>query len=215
MDESKTSIVELLGQAGWTMSPIYLCSLVGVAVFLRKVIELQASGVNRSERALAAVDKLGEGGLEAVAAGVEADDTPLGRAVAATCRALKDAPARAEQEVLRVCQGELMRVEANLSVLSFVAQVAPLFGLLGTVLGMVDLFSGLEVAGQSVDSQVLSSGIWKALLTTAAGLIVAIPALFGHAWLTAQSDRLRHRMEDATGRLLNATLGKPSAGGEG
>ncbi len=75
-------------------------------------------------------------------------------------------------------RGEIQRLEKNLALLSFIAQVAPLLGLLGTVLGMVDLFIGLQGSGLSnVDVSALSSGIWKALLTTAAGLMVAVPTL--------------------------------------
>jgi biopolymer transport protein ExbB len=120
-------------------------------------------------------------------------------------------PKRANEEISRVAAGELQQLEGYLGLIAFVAQVAPLFGLLGTVLGMVDLFSGLEAAGQSVDASTLSAGIWKALLTTAAGLIVAIPMLGGHAWLVSQSERLRGNMKDAGVRILNETLGKDGA----
>ena len=69
---------------------------------------------------------------------------------------------------------ELQQYERGLSLISFIAQVAPLLGLLGTVFGMVEMFYGLQKAGlANVDAAALSSGIWKALLTTAAGLIVA------------------------------------------
>ncbi len=65
----------------------------------------------------------------------------------------------------------------RLPLLAYIAQVAPLFGLLGTVLGMVDLFSSMQVAGDAVSTTTLSAGIWKALLTTAAGLMIAIPTI--------------------------------------
>ncbi len=140
----------------------------------------------------------------------ERGGSPLGRVLAATGRALVTRPRRAEAEATRVATAELAALEYGLGGLAFIAQVAPLFGLLGTVLGMVDLFSGMEAAGEAVDTATLSAGIWKALLTTAAGLMIAIPALGGHAWLTSRVDLLRGHMEQGIGRLLD-----PALGGEG
>jgi biopolymer transport protein ExbB len=122
--------------------------------------------------------------------------------MAATAGALVTNPRRAEAEAARVGALELERLEAHVSLLAFVAQVAPLLGLLGTVLGMVDLFAGIR--GSGVDPALLASGIWKALLTTAGGLLVAIPALAGHTWLSTRIEGFRRRMADASLRILNS-----------
>lgn len=207
MTADSMSLLELLEQAGWTMFPLYLCSFVGLAVFVRKFVEFMTGRVSASE-ILTTVDPLvKEGDLAAIEAHCAKETSPLGSVMAFAARALVDTPARAEEEIVRFSTGVLARYEAHLSVLSFVAQVAPLFGLLGTVIGMVDLFSGMEAAGQSVDQSTLSSGIWKALLTTAAGLLIAIPAIGGHAWLTSRVDLLRRNIEDGTGRIVNRVLG--------
>ncbi|MCB9645410.1 MAG: MotA/TolQ/ExbB proton channel family protein [Deltaproteobacteria bacterium] len=96
-------------------------------------------------------------------------------------------------------------MEAYLALLAFIAQAAPLLGLLGTVLGMVELFLGLEGAGlRDVDTSLLSAGIWKALLTTAAGLGVAVPTLAGHAYLASRVDLFRLALVDAVERLITA-----------
>ena len=207
MTAETMSLVELLAQAGWAMAPIYVCSIVGFAVFIRKFVEFQTGGVSNSNVMHTAQSHIDAGNLVDLEQHCQKEGTPLGRAMATAAMALRLRPSRAEQETQRVCTVELERLEANMGLLSFVAQAAPLFGLLGTVLGMVDLFSGLEAAGQTVDSATLSAGIWKALLTTAAGLIVAIPALGSHAWLVSRTDRLRVWMEDGTGRIFDVVLG--------
>mgnify|MGYP001242301408 CR=1 FL=1 len=74
-------------------------------------------------------------------------------------------------------QKKVNKVESFLSVLEIIAQVSPLLGLLGTILGMIASFTELEVGGSNIDPSILAGGIWTALLTTAIGLIVAIPAL--------------------------------------
>lgn len=200
------SFLELLESAGYAMAPLYACSVVGLAVVVRKVVEFRSAGVHRAELLGVLDAPLRDGDLDTVESSARSDGTPLGRVVAASVSAVREHPARAEQEVARVASNEIQSLERYLGLIAWIAQVAPLFGLLGTVLGMVDLFTGLETAGKSVDSSTLSSGIWKALLTTAAGLIIAIPLLGAHAWLTGQSDALRLRMKDGAGRVLNSAL---------
>ena len=118
-------------------------------------------------------------------------------------RALEEAPDQVEAEAKRVATLELVRLERGVSVLSFLAKVSPLLGLLGTVLGMVDLFMGLQGAGQGdLAISDLASGIWKALLTTAAGLTVAVPALAGYTWLTSRVDHLRLQLADMVQRVM-------------
>lgn len=207
MTANNMSLWELLGQGGLTMAPLYFCSLVAVAVFVRKFIEFRSAGVGRFDIGDQISGALAEGDYEAVADACRNDGTPLGRVMASAAQSVRELPARAQEEAGRIASNEIQRLEAYLPLLSFVAQVAPLFGLLGTVIGMVDLFSGLESAGQSVDASTLSSGIWKALLTTAAGLIIAIPAMGGHAWLTSQVDLLKLRMRDGTSRIFNRAFG--------
>jgi len=89
--------------------------------------------------------------------------------------------------------------------LAFITQVAPLLGLLGTVLGMVKMFFSLQQAGMSnVDVSLLSSGIWQALLTTAAGLMVAAPSLAAHSYLSTRLEHFRFHLKDSVERLLTA-----------
>jgi biopolymer transport protein ExbB len=201
---SEQSLVGLLSEAGWTMIPLYGCSILALAVTVRKALQFRRGHLeDRSPLESLEVDpaelpelarRLGQG-------------SPLARVMARTALALADNPSRAEGIAQRAAMAELDELEQGMSLLSFVAQVAPLFGLLGTVLGMVDLFSGMEAAGAHVETSTLSSGIWKALLTTAVGLIVAIPTLGVHAWLSRRLERLQLALEEGAGRLLDAVLG--------
>ena len=201
----------LLSQAGWTMVPLYLCSIAGLTLIIRKLTQFRSARVTDFGALDALNEEVDEGRLDELAQSWSGLGTPLGRVLAVAAKALKRHPRRAEEEASRAAVAELATLEYGLGALAFIAQVAPLFGLLGTVLGMVDLFSGMEAAGDAVDTGTLSSGIWKALLTTAAGLMVAIPALGGHAWLGSRLDALRLRMEDGIGRLLDPALGREEA----
>jgi len=114
--------------------------------------------------------------------------TLLGQyAFAASSMQLKGAAL--ETEVWRMARLQVSKLSDYLKVLEVVATVAPLIGLLGTVLGMVEAFKAMEVAGANVNPALLSGGIWKALLTTAAGLIVAIPAFMIHSWFDRKAEK--------------------------
>ena len=110
------------------------------------------------------------------------------------------------EEVTRLGLDRLEALRAHLRPLEIIASIAPLLGLFGTVLGMINAFHALEAAGSQVDPATLSGGIWEALLTTAVGLAVAMPVFILHNWLERIVDRTSHEMEDLATRVFTADL---------
>lgn len=108
----------------------------------------------------------------------------------------------AEAETTRIAKSKLTRVRAGLRPLELISTIAPLLGLLGTVLGMISAFQTLQEAGAKADPAMLAGGIWEALLTTAAGMAVAIPASIAFTAFEATADRLRHELEDTAVRVF-------------
>ena len=107
-----------------------------------------------------------------------------------------------KEEIERVAALALHRQRLLLPPLEGIAMLSPLLGLLGTVLGMILAFQRLEAAGPQVDPSVLSSGIWRALLTTAFGLGVAIPVTAVHGWMERKVERVALRMNDAVTQVF-------------
>lgn len=116
--------------------------------------------------------------------------------------------ASAEAETERVARAVLAEARSGLRGLELAAAIGPLLGLLGTVTGMIAAFQGLQSAGVRADTATLAGGIWEALLTTAAGMAVAIPAMIALAWFDGILDGLRHDMEDDATRVF---LRRPKA----
>jgi biopolymer transport protein ExbB len=115
-------------------------------------------------------------------------------------------PAALREEVERRAQGLLTALRGYLRGLEVIANLSPLLGLLGTVIGMIDAFRALEAAGNQVDPSVLSGGIWVALLTTAAGLSVAIPSVVALNWLERLLEGVTRRLEDQVTRVFTGGL---------
>jgi biopolymer transport protein ExbB len=107
-----------------------------------------------------------------------------------------------EAEVLRVAKSELAEARRGLKLLELIGTIAPLLGLLGTVIGMITAFQAMQEAGSNVDPTDLAGGIWEALLTTAAGMAVAIPATMGLVWFESQIEKLALAIEDIATRLM-------------
>lgn len=108
----------------------------------------------------------------------------------------------AQSETQRVAAGQLAQARAGLRALELIATIAPLLGLLGTVLGMIAAFQALQEAGTRADPSLLAGGIWEALLTTAAGMAVAIPASAALTWFESVVERLQREMEDLSTRIF-------------
>ncbi len=117
-----------------------------------------------------------------------------------------------KEEITRVAGLQLDNLRSGLRPLALIANISPLIGLLGTVLGMINAFQALQNAGNKVDPSILSGGIWVALLTTAAGLIIAIPAAAAHNWMEGVVYRVQRTMEDAVTRVFTVQI-DPAAGG--
>ena len=190
---------EMLRAGGWIMFPLAVCSLTGLAIIIERFIALRRQVV---------IDPIV---LQLVS---EYSETTSSEKAMALCRRARGPFARLVEEVIRgrrldhVQALEMMHatgrsqvgtLERGLTLLEIIANVSPLLGLLGTVLGMVAVFDAITTEGLG-NPQVLSEGISKALVTTVAGLCVAIPALACHSWFSRRVDDLATEMQDrATG----------------
>lgn len=109
-----------------------------------------------------------------------------------------------KEELDRIAILKLTNLRSLLPALETIGTLSPLLGLLGTVLGMIDAFQAMEAAGTQVDPSVLSRGIWQALITTALGLSVAIPALVAHSWMDRKVQRVASQFNDCITQLFTS-----------
>lgn len=120
-----------------------------------------------------------------------------------------------KDELQRVASLRINQLRSYLRPLEVIASLSPLLGLFGTVLGMILAFQQMELAGSQIDPSVLSGGIWQALLTTAVGLGVAIPAVVAHTWLERKTERVAVLINDGVTQvfthapLINTSTTKP------
>lgn len=200
------SIGELLGHAGWTMAPLYVCSVLAMLVAIRKALDFRAANLEDESWVQPVVNALSEGAASRGVDLARKSRHPAGRVAATLIEALEHNPDQADAETQRVGMEEVATLERNQRPLALIAEIAPLLGLLGTVVGMVELFAGIseQQASGSMVMAALSGGIWKALLTTAAGLTVAVPSLAAHAYFSSRVDRFRVQLTSIVQRVRYA-----------
>ncbi len=188
-------VVGWIDKGGVLMWPLILFSILALWIFLERLIHLQ--------RANGDVERLFETVSEQLADDKAASAYQLARTfpgpVAAVFRAILLAPpqSKADLEELAMMQArqEHRRLNRRLPLLNLIAGLAPLVGLLGTVVGMVRAFQTVATAQGPVNPSTLAGGIWEALLTTVAGLVVAIPALLFHHYLDQRVRQFTFQMD--------------------
>ena len=186
-------------------------SIVTVTVSIFKIFQFIQQRVGARRAAEEAVDHYRRGNIQQAKNCADNAEGILAEIVALTLRERgqpEAANAETREEIFRIAGDRLETLRNHLRILEVIASLAPLLGLLGTVLGMITAFQQLEAVGSNVNPAVLSGGIWQALLTTAVGLAVAIPTVALLSFFERSIDRLAH---DAENLILQLFAKRPVA----
>lgn len=185
------------------------CSVVALAIVLMKLWQFHTAHLGRRQGAQRAVALLRQGRAAEALGLLAGRRDPLAQVLARAIhgRQRRDLPeTTVREEVLRSGNEVIENLRSHLSALEVIGGIAPLLGLFGTVLGMIEAFRQLAEAGSKVNPAVLSGGIWEALLTTAVGLAVAIPVVVFHNWFERRVERTAHDMENLVTQVFTQDL---------
>ncbi len=194
-------ILEWLDVGGPVVYVLAVLSLISVTIIVIKMIKFNGvlSGKKRIESALAQVQQRQNDMAMRELKTRSPSERVLAYAIAGVQNRIPQNVL--EYEVERRGNAEVEILNRGIRILEVIALVSPLLGLLGTVLGMIQSFQELEMAEGAANASVLAGGIWQALLTTAVGLVVAIPAAIGASLFSATVERAAHSIETSVGRL--------------
>lgn len=197
------NFLDLAMKGGWIMVPIILLSLVGMFIFGDRYVAIsKASKVDPTLMDQIRKNIL-DGNIDAALQLCKSADKPttrmLQKGISRIGRPLNDVSAAIEN----VGDLEISKLEKGLPVLASVAGGAPMIGFLGTVLGMIQAFYDMANAGNNIDVTLLSTGIYQAMVTTVAGLIVGIVAYFAYNILVARVEKVVFKMEATTTEFMD------------
>ena len=195
---AELSMLELLMKGGWTMIPILLLSVLAIALFVERLIALRRARGNPTRLTQTVGDYVRAGDLAGAVGYCRAQDTPTARIVQRGLERVGRPLPEIKEAVEIQGRREVYQLEKRTDLIASAAALAPMLGFLGTVTGMIEAFQTIQSVQGQVSPSVLAGGIWEALITTAAGLVVGIIALFAYNFLVNRISRTVNDLERAS-----------------
>jgi biopolymer transport protein ExbB len=206
MDIYKMSIWQVFLAGGPVMWPIFLCSVFALAILLEKFWYLHKISIDTQEFLKKILDKMKHHDTKEALSICDNTKSPVANILKAGILKYDRPRPQIIEAIEDASLYEIPKIERNLNALATIAHVSPLLGLLGTVTGMVRCFQTIQAKAASfhpVSPGDLAGGIWEALLTTVAGLIVAIPTFIAYNYLVSRINHFILEMEKASTELVN------------
>lgn len=197
-------MIDFLQKGGILVGPILFCSVLGLAIFLERLIRFARVKV-AGDGFLANVVRHVKNGEDHQAYELASkSSTPLARILVQAMEVKDQGRETVDTVISHATDEEVRRLSRYLQALATIGNVAPLLGLLGTVLGMIKAFMVIQEMGGKVNAAVLAGGIWEAMLTTALGLAVALPTMVAHSYLVSRVDTYEAQLQDGTVTFIKA-----------
>ena len=196
--EASFSLIRMVFKGGWLMLPLFLLSIATIYLFAQKWWAFRKLNIATYDFVIQVRKLLKEGRMADAAIACQNSGTPAARMIEKGIDKSDRSASEIQNAMENVAGIEVARLEKGLPYLATIAGGAPMIGFLGTVMGMIQAFFNMAQAGANVDITLLSGGIYTAMVTTVAGLIVGILAYFGYNYLTLQVTDMVSRLEHIT-----------------
>ena len=193
---------EVLVSGGVIMIPLGILLLAAVYFFFERLIAINKASKIDDNFMRIIRDHIVTGNVAAARSFSKNNDSPVAQIIDKGIQRIGKPIDAIEKSMENVGVLELYKLEKNLSIISIVARIAPLFGFLGTIIGMLALFKGIA-ASTEYTPNTIADGIYIKMITSATGLIIGILAYIGHSYLTAQINRIENKMEIASAEFAD------------
>jgi len=181
-------VIQFLQKGGVLVGPILICSILGLAIFLERLIRLSRVKIRGYGLVETVAGHLKHGEDHKAYQLAHSNDTPMGRILAHAMEVKDQDRETLETVILHSTEEEVRGLSRYLQALATIGNIAPLLGLLGTVLGMIKAFMVIQEMGGKVNAAVLAGGIWEAMLTT--------PVMVAHSYLMSRVDKYESQLRD-------------------
>jgi biopolymer transport protein ExbB len=200
--DGQISLVELLSLGGWLMLPLALLLLITIYVFVERLLTIRRAQRLDNNFMNIIRDHIVTGNVTAARSFAKNTDNPVARIIDKGIQRIGKPIDAIEKSMENVGKLELFSLEKHLSVLSLIAGIAPMFGFLGTIVGMFQLFYRLAATGEFT-IQSMANGIYTKMVTSAAGLIIGLLAYIAHNYLNSLVDKTANRMEASSSEFID------------
>ena len=198
----KISMWDLLQKGGFIMYPLYFLLVITIFVFFERLIAISKASKMEAGFMNIIRDNIISGNIAAARNLAKNTNNPVARMIDKGIQRIGKSIDAIEKSMENVGKLEMYKMERNLSILSLVAGIAPMFGFLGTIVGMVQLFYGIASTGEYTLGTI-AGGIYTKMVTSASGLIIGLIAFVGHNYLSTQIDKTANKMESASADFID------------
>ena len=198
----KISMWDMLQKGGAIMYPLYLLLVIAIFVFFERMIAISKASKIEGNFMNIIRDNIINGNVTAARSLSKNTDNPVARMIDKGLQRIGKPIDAIEKSMENVGKLEMYKMERNLNILSLVAGIAPMFGFLGTIIGMVQLFYGIASTGEYT-LNTIAGGIYTKMVTSATGLIIGLIAYVGPNYLTTQIDKTANKMEIASAEFID------------
>ncbi|GAB4290149.1 MAG: MotA/TolQ/ExbB proton channel family protein [Methylophaga sp.] len=200
-------MLELFKAGGWLMIPLFICSVISIAIIAERAWSLQKKRIAPAELVSQIWQWLQYNQVDAQRIKALQANSPLGQILAAGLTNRNSSREITKESIQDVGRHVTVALERNLNTLGTIAAISPLIGLLGTVIGMIKVFAVITAEGVG-NPETLAGGISEALITTATGLVVAIPSLIFYRYYRGKINKLVVDMEEQAMKLIEILHGE-------
>lgn len=200
---ARNALPNLITQGGLMIWVLIAASTVAILVVIERLLHYHRAQINSAEFLNGVRNVLKRDNIVEALSICDATPGPVARLVKVAVLNRERGRDGVREALEEAGLMEVPRLEEKLNVLATLAQIAPLLGLLGTVLGFLQIFNALQMAGSQAHMEMLAGGIWKALISTAAGIAVAIPCYAAYNYLVGRVNSIVLDMEKAASEIVN------------
>jgi biopolymer transport protein ExbB len=198
----KISLWSLLEKGGWIMYPLYILLVIAIFVFFERLLAIRKASRIDGNFMNIIRDHIVTGNVTAARSLAKNTNNPVARMIDKGIQRIGKPIDAIEKSMENVGKLEMYSMERNLSILSLIAGIAPMFGFLGTIVGMIQLFYGIASSGQFTLNDI-AGGIYVKMITSGTGLIIGLLAYIGHNVLTTQIDKTANKMEASSAEFID------------
>ena len=208
LDQEKITVMELLFKGGFMMIPIFILFVITIYILIEKLLIINRESKSPKGFTDEIISRVKNNDINGAILVCNDTNNPVSRMILKGLNKLNTSLKNIESSIENVGKIEIYNLEKNLSLLATISGAAPMIGFLGTVTGMIQAFISIAEEEGAVSPKLLSSGIYEAMLTTAAGLFVGIVAYLSYNYLVSRVEKLIHKMEYTTIEFIETLQSK-------
>jgi biopolymer transport protein ExbB len=202
LPETKMSLIEMVYKGGPIMIPLAILLLITIYILVERLLVVAKASKKTDNLVVSLKEMIHSGNIPNAIAMCKNINTPEGSMVEQGVRRIGQPVLEIRTAMDKSGSNEIAKLEKNLNVLNIIGRIAPMFGFIGTIIGVITIFYDISLA-KTVEIEIISKGLYQKMVTSASGLVVGVLAFICYHWLNARIDKLAHKMEDTQIKFLD------------